>query len=161
MSTRPMLDLHAGNTLEEQVEADLAAGAAGRAVPAALEGPGVAALALEAPSAAGGPPVCRAIPWGACVGAGLPVSTRHFMKAPGWPVWKPQGPACTASAQARRSWSAGTAVPSPTSQSIHEDVQIEAVLVTPEAAPGQVAVCGPRSSRSQTPSTCFHRLCHA
>eukprot|EP00891_Asterochloris_glomerata_P000829 jgi/Astpho2/829/Aster-00678 len=42
-----------GNTLEEQVEADLAAGAAGRAVPAALKGPGAAALALEAPSAAG------------------------------------------------------------------------------------------------------------
>ena len=65
-----MLDVHAGNTLNEQVEADLAAGAAGRGVPAALEEPGGAALALEAPSAAGGLPVRRAMPWGACVGAG-------------------------------------------------------------------------------------------
>ena len=46
------------------------------------------------------------------------------------------------------------ALPLPTSQRVHEDVQMEAVPATPGAACGHVAVCWPRSSRSQTSSTC-------
>ncbi len=37
---------------------------------------------------------------------------------------------------------------------------MEAVPATPEAAAGHIAVCGPRSSRAQTSSTCHGSLCH-
>ena len=97
-----MLCLHAGNTLDEQVEADLAAGAAGRGVPAALEGPGGAPLALEAP--AGGLQDAGQYPEESVWGQGAPC--QHFMEVHGWPVQRHQGPTCTAPAQARSSWSA-------------------------------------------------------
>ena len=94
------------------------------------------------------------------MGAERSLSPPSIYGGPGLACLEVQGPACTAPAQARSLWSAGTSLPLPTSQQVHEGVQMEAVPATPEAAAGHIAMCGPRSSRAQTSSTCHGSLCH-